>query len=109
MSQFPLVYVVRYRPGPEYRSERPLLQQDLRQHEGYMRGQTKAGVIIAAGPTFDETGGIVLLSVSNFAEAEAFVRNDPAVTAGIFAGEITDWRPVFDAKSIFRQKFRGAR
>lgn len=105
-AQSPLVYMVRYRPGPNYRPEKSLLEQDLREHGKYMSDQTVVGVIIAAGPTFDQAGGLVLISVENLAEAQSFVRNDPAVAAGIFAGEITDWRPVFDAKSIFRQEFR---
>lgn len=102
MSRFPLVYVVRYRPGPAYQADKPLLRQNLRDHEGYMRRQTEAGVIIAAGPTFDEAGGLVLINAASRHDAEAFIRNDPAVIAGIFAGEATDWRPVFDARSIFR-------
>lgn len=102
MAQFPLVYVVRYRPGAAYEASKPLLRQDLRDHEGYMRRQTEAGVIIAAGPTFDAAGGLVLINAASLPDAEAFIRNDPAVIAGIFAGEATDWRPVFDARSIFR-------
>ena len=103
MERFTLVYVVRYRPGPAYRSDMPLLQQDLVEHGKYMRDQTLAGIIIAAGPTFDQGGGLVLLHVADLATAQAFVRRDPAVIAGIFVGEITDWRPVYDAKSIFRR------
>lgn len=103
MARFPLVYVVRYRPGAAYQSDRPLLRQNLREHEGYMRRQTQAGVIIAAGPTFEEAGGLVLIHASSRQDAEAFIQADPAVVAGIFVGEATDWRPVFDPKSIFRQ------
>ena len=102
MAQFPLVYVVRYRPGAGYQADKQLLRQDLRDHEGYMRRQTEAGVIIAAGPTFDEAGGLVLIHAASLHDAETFIRNDPAVIAGIFAGEATDWRPVFDAQSLFR-------
>ncbi len=103
MARFPLVHVVRYRPGAAYRHERPLLQQDLRAHSAYMREQSEKGVIIAAGPTFDQAGGIVLIRVGGMTEAEAFVQSDPAVAAGIFAAEITDWRPVFDRGAIFRE------
>ncbi|MBB3890621.1 uncharacterized protein YciI [Phenylobacterium haematophilum] len=106
MARFPLVYVVRYRPGPAYQAEKPLLRQNLRDHEVYMRRQTEAGVIIAAGPTFDEAGGLVLIKAASRQEAEAFIRTDPAVIAGVFAGEATDWRPVFDAGAIFRSAQR---
>lgn len=102
MRPFPLVYVVRYRAGAAYAADRPLLKQDLREHEKYMRRMTEAGTIIAAGPTFDETGGLVLIRVSSLADAEAFIRDDPAVIAKIFTGSATDWRPVFDAGLIFR-------
>lgn len=103
MSNVPLIYVVRYRPGEGYLTDRPLLQQDLRQHAEYMCSQTQNGTIIAAGPTFGQAGGLVLIGVSNREEADAFVRNDPAVMAGIFVGEVTDWRPAFDRNSIFRR------
>lgn len=109
MSQFPLVYVVRYRPGSAYRMDRPLLQQDLREHERYMRSQTQAGTIAAAGPTFDEAGGLVLINAADRATAELFVQNDPAVLSGIFIGEITDWRPVFGQRSLFRSQDEPAR
>lgn len=102
IAQSPLVYAVRYRPGPNYRRELSLLQQDLREHGQYMARQTQSGVIIAAGPTFEEAGGLVLINVLTLAEAQAFMQNDPAVKAGVFAGEITDWRPVFDSRSLFR-------
>ena len=103
MARYPLVYVVRYRPGPAYQADQPLLRQNLREHEGYMRRQSEAGVIIAAGPTFDETGGLVLIRATSRHDANALIRSDPAVIAGIFTGEATDWRPVFDSGSIFRQ------
>jgi uncharacterized protein YciI len=104
MSTFPLIYVVTYTPGAAYRSDRPLLQQDLREHGRYIKAQVDAGVVIAAGPTFAQPGGVVLLAVRTQEDAHTFIRNDPAVAAGVFVGVATDWRPVFDAQDRFRRQ-----
>jgi uncharacterized protein YciI len=104
MTRYPLVFVVRYTPGPAYDASKPILGQKLGDHGTYMRERTQDGTIIAAGPTFDQPGGLVLVRTLTLADAQDFVRNDPAVAAGIFVGEITDWRPVFDAGSIFRSR-----
>ena len=102
----PTLYVVRYLPGPAYRHDRPLLQQDLAAHARYMAQESEAGTIIAAGPTFEQTGGLVLIRSANRDAALAFVRSDPAVSAGLFVGEVTDWKPVFDPGSRFGESGR---
>lgn len=98
----PILYLIRYRPGPSYRHDRPLLQQDLRAHGAYMQDLTRRGVILAAGPTLTETGGLVLLRVTSIKEARAAMHADPAVRSGIFIGEVSDWQPFFDPGARFR-------
>jgi len=51
--------------------------------------QTRAGVVLFAGPCTDEVGpGIVLFEAADEAAARAFVEADPAVAAGTFRAEL---------------------
>lgn len=95
------IFMIRYRPGTAYRPETPLLQQDLRAHGRYMQELTQRGIILAAGPTMAEPGGLVLLQAADMAEARALMMADPAVRSGLFLGEISDWRPAFDPGARF--------
>lgn len=97
----PTVYMVRYRPGPSYRPGVPLLKQDLRAHGAYIAELVGRGIIIAAGPTMVEAGGLVLLRARDLEDARAAMEADPAVRSGIFTGELSDWRPLFDPAGRF--------
>jgi uncharacterized protein len=108
-SQAPALYMIRYRPGPSYRPGTPLLKQDLREHGKYMQGLAKRGVMIAAGPTLAEPGGLVLVQAASLEEARALMQNDPAVRSGIFVGEVSDWRPMFDPGGRFGQPAEAGR
>jgi len=51
--------------------------------------QTRAGVVLFAGPCTDEVGpGIVLFEAADEAAARAFMEADPAVAAGTFRAEL---------------------
>ena len=97
----PQLYVIRYRPGPNYDTKRPLLKQDLSAHGKFIADLVRKRVIIAAGPTLDQPGGLVLLRARDLAAARTHMLDDPAVAAGIFVGEISDWRPAFDPDKLF--------
>ena len=98
------LYVIRYRPGPKYDSNRPLLRQDLTAHGKFGADLVRKRVIVAAGPTLDEPGGLVLLRARDLAAARTHVLEDPAVAAGIFIGEVSDWRPIFDPEKLFARQ-----
>lgn len=98
----PSLYMIRLRPGPSYRPNVPLLQQDLREHGRYMQELVTRGVILVAGPTMTESGGLVLLRAGNIEEARALMLADPAIRSGLFVGEVSDWRPFFDPGNRFR-------
>lgn len=102
LADSPSVYMVRYRPGPSYEQDKPLLKQDLRDHGAYMAKLARDGTVIAAGPTMAELGGLVLVEVKDLAAAQAVTEADPAVRSGIFTAEVSDWRPVFDPGNRFK-------
>jgi uncharacterized protein YciI len=95
------LYLIRYHPGPKYDAARPLLKQDLRAHAAFVADLVRRKVIIAAGPTLDEPGGLVLLRAPDLSAARGHMSRDPAVAAGIFLGEVTDWQPVFGPDKVF--------
>lgn len=96
------LYVVVYRKGPSWRAGRPMQEQDLAAHARYMRDLAGRGSLLAAGPLVTAEGGMVVLQAPSQAEAEALMRADPAVSAGIFLGEVSAWRPAFDPAGRFQ-------
>jgi len=81
---------------------KPLRDQPMGPHGTYMRKLYAEGRMIAAGPTVDTggattlvDGGVVLLRAASLDEAKAVMAADPAVTAGLFVGEVRAWRVAF--------------
>jgi uncharacterized protein YciI len=68
------------------------MEQPLREHGKYMLSLYIKGSMKLAGPLTDNAGGAVLLDVSNESEAQAIVKNDPAVQSGIFVYEMHPWK-----------------
>jgi uncharacterized protein YciI len=83
-----LLFVILYRPGPNWAANVPMSEQGLLEHFYYIRGLHRSGRILVAGPLGD-TGGLIILRVANQSEAEAIMRADPAVTSGKFVGSVT--------------------
>lgn len=85
-------YLVLYRPGPAWLTGKSVMEQPLKEHGKYMLSLYVKGSMKLAGPLTDNTGGAVLLEVSNEAEAKAIVTNDPAVKSGVFVYEMHPWK-----------------
>lgn len=99
MAQTPapagVVYVISYRTGPSWKPGKPMSEQAIGPHGAYMRRLFDEGRMLAAGPTLDVDGGVVLLRAASLDEAQAMMAADPAVTSGLFVGEVRAWRPAF--------------
>ena len=98
----PTVYAIHYKTGPAWKVGRPLREQAMGPHAAYMRKLFADGKMLAAGPTLNmdgpapvADGGIILLKASSLDEAKALMAADPAVTGGLFLGEVRVWRPAF--------------
>jgi uncharacterized protein YciI len=85
-------YLVLYRPGPAWLTEKSVMDQPLEEHGKYMLSLYTKGSMKLAGPLTDNAGGAVLLEVSNKEEAKAIVANDPAVKSGVFVYELHPWK-----------------
>jgi len=71
-------------------------------HGAYMRKLFAEGRMLAAGPTVNTegaaplvAGGVIPLRAASLDEAKAVMAADPAVTSGLFVGEIRTWRVAF--------------
>lgn len=94
----PSLFVVLYKQGPAWKAGVPMKQQDaIGPHYKYMKQLFEDGVILDAGPTLDEPGGVVILRAQDLASAEAIMRADPSVSSGMFVGEVHTWSPSFYA------------
>jgi uncharacterized protein YciI len=90
------LYLVLYKQGPAWKEGVPMQQQDaIVPHYRYMKQMYEKGVILDAGPTLDEPGGVVILRAESLEAAEAIVAADPSVTMKMFVGEVHAWSPVF--------------
>lgn len=92
-------FAVIYRAGPTWRPGMPMEKQDLRDHFYYLHALHKENRIIAAGPLGEE-GGLVLLFARDQAEADSVIAADPAVVAGLFAGDAKRFIPRFVGKEL---------
>jgi uncharacterized protein YciI len=99
-------YLVVYRPGPAWLTGKSVMEQPLKEHGKYMLSLYIKGSMRLAGPLTDNTGGAVLLEVSDEAEAKAIVVNDPAVKSGIFVYEMHPWK--LQPWEEFAKKAKGA-
>lgn len=85
------VYLVVYRPGPEWIEGRPVTEQPLREHGRYVIRLYSEGRMIQAGPFNDAPGGAMLLTVGSLDEAKRILEEDPAVVDGIMIPELFTW------------------
>ena len=88
------VYLVIYRPGPNWLPGKPTSAQPLREHGRYMLNLYREGRLRLAGSFGDESGGAAAFEADDDAAAQAIVAADPAVTAGVMIGELRRWRVV---------------
>jgi len=101
-ATIPTIYVIHYKTGPAWLVGKPLRDQPMGPHGDYMRKLFAEGRMLAAGPTVNTDGGVplvdggvILLRAASLDEAKAVMAADPAVTAGLFVGEIRTWRVAF--------------
>ncbi|MDP3747065.1 MAG: YciI family protein [Phenylobacterium sp.] len=101
-ATIPTIYVIHYKTGPAWLVGKPLRDQPMGPHGAYMRKLFAEGRMLAAGPTVDAEGavplvdgGVILLRAASLDEAKAVMAADPAITAGLFVGEVRTWRVAF--------------
>jgi len=91
------LFICIYHAGPAWQAGKPLTAQPLGQHGAYMKKLFEEGRLLAGGPMLDADGGLAIVRAASLEEAKAIFAIDPALTAGVFVGEIHAWRPAFGA------------
>jgi uncharacterized protein len=91
------LFVFIYRPGPAWRAGVPMKQQGLGPHGAYMQSLLDGGHLFAAGGFSDDDGGMAIITAADLDEARKLLSADPAVSSGIFVGDVEAWRPRFRA------------
>ncbi len=90
-----LLFAVIYRPGPAWKPGLPMAQQDLRAHGGYYAKLAAEGRVVAGGGWVGVDGGLAVLRCADADEAARVLAVDPAITSGVFLGELRRWSPRF--------------
>jgi uncharacterized protein YciI len=92
----PTLYICIYRAGPAWQAGKPMSEQGLGPHATYIKQLLDQGRLMAGGRLLDTDGGLAIVRVGSLAEAQAIFAADPAITSGIFVGEVRGWQPRFD-------------
>ena len=62
-------------------------------HQAYLDGLERRGLLVSSGRQEPPTGGVVLLDVDNEDEARALIADDPYVRRGLAEYVATGWKP----------------
>jgi uncharacterized protein YciI len=89
------LFLFLFRPGPAWREGLPMRQQDLKAHAAYHAELVRTGRAVAAGGYVGMDGGMAIVRAADLAEAQAILRDDPAILNKVFAGELRQWSPRF--------------
>lgn len=103
-SVAPSLFVILYKQGPGWKTGVPMKQQEaIQPHYQYMKKLFDDGVILYAGPTLDEPGGVVILKAHDLGAATALMEADPSISSKMFEGEIHSWSPTFSSPNPLPQ------
>ena len=89
------IFLFLYRPGPAWRAERPMREQDLRAHGVYHARLLREGRGFAGGGYVGEDGGLAIVRAASLEEARAMLAADPAIQSGVFVAKLRQWAPRF--------------
>jgi len=91
-----VIFVIIGHDGPDGQEKRKLHRQA---HLDRMDSLDKAGKVLLAGPFTDKAGSLLVLDMASLEEVQAFLKDDPYVTQGVFNRyEIHPFMQVFPKK-----------
>ncbi|EFH79597.1 YciI family protein [Ktedonobacter racemifer] len=98
----PIYFPFEYLPGPNWIQGKPVMEQPLQGHVGYML-QLHAQGILAWGGAFTggsfsaEAGGLNIIAANNLEDACRIMNADPAIRDGICVYKVRPWMPLLRA------------
>ena len=91
-----MIFVIIGHDSPDGQEKRKLQREA---HLDRMDLLDKAGKVLLAGPFTDKTGSLIVLDMASLEEVQAFLKDDPYVTQGVFNRyEIHPFMQVFPKK-----------
>ena len=84
--------------------DRPLNPAIVELHGQHLAELDRKGQLVLAGPLVERRGGLIVLRVTNTAEARAIAENDPMVRGGYESYELATW-PIADRQTAIVRVF----
>jgi len=82
----------------EYVADRDKLHAVRDQHRDYLRALAGDGVVLAAGPLADDTGGVVIFDVEDAAHLDRLLADDPYTEGGVIERRVVrEWNILLGA------------
>lgn len=89
------LFVFLYSKGAAWKPGVPMEKQALRGHVDYMQRLADARNLFAGGRFMTSDGGMAIVTATSLEDARRMLADDPAVTGGVFVGEVQHWVPRF--------------
>ena len=83
-------FVIMLRPAPKY--SEPGVDDIVSEHFKHLQGLLADGKLIMAGRFSDVLIGLVIIRADSLDSARKIMNSDPAIKAGVFHGEVYQWR-----------------
>jgi uncharacterized protein YciI len=91
------MFVVIYTYGPAWQTGKTVNEQPFfREHFKYMKQFFATRQVLMGGPFLDNQGGLGILDVENFAQAQEIVAHDPFVLAQVLEPHLHPWNAYFN-------------
>lgn len=84
-------FAIFYTQGPAWVQGKSIYEQPAEDHDQWALNLFKAHKLLLAGPFSDDSGGLVVIEVSNEAEARELFASDPGLISGIFQATLHPW------------------
>ncbi|GAA3998443.1 YciI family protein [Allokutzneria multivorans] len=82
----------------EYSADRDTRYAARPEHRAHLGALAERGIVLAAGPLADDTGGIVVFDTSDAEELRGHLAADPYTKAGVIVKTtVTEWNPALGA------------
>ena len=86
------------------------MDQNLKEHFGYVTGKQQEGKLIAAGLIGGTDHGRYIIVASSKSDADAFIAADPGIRAGVVAPvSVRPWSAVHRQTQVAAARARGER
>jgi uncharacterized protein YciI/uncharacterized protein YndB with AHSA1/START domain len=92
-----IYYALIHQPGPKWQQNVDFREQaGVQKHVEYFSKFFEMGLLKLGGPFLDNSGGMAILAVDSFDEAQKIAQEDPTVQSGLLIASVKEWMLPFD-------------